>query len=95
MSDGVSPPPPVRTWAQMPASASNHSRLSRATRASSSADGAHVQLACSRAPSPVSMVPALSSRVCMSGMGIAAAARVSDQSCPTRHRSRESSAEPP
>ena len=29
MSEGVSPPPPVRTWAQMPARASNHSRLSR------------------------------------------------------------------
>ena len=31
ISEGVNPPPPPRTCAQMPASASNHNRLSRLT----------------------------------------------------------------
>ncbi|BCO47248.1 hypothetical protein MINTM002_29220 [Mycobacterium intracellulare] len=96
MSDGVNPPPPERTWAQMPASAANHNRPSRATCSSSSADGAQVQLACRRGPSAESTVAALSSRVCINGMAVDAAARVTDQPSGTgRHMSAVSSPEPP
>ena len=54
ISDGVNPPPPARTCAQIPARASNHNRLSRLTCARSSAEGAHVQSACSCGPVSVS-----------------------------------------
>ena len=76
---GVNPPPPPRTCAQIPARASNHNRLSRLTCARSSAEGAHVQLACRCGPASVSTVPALSSTVCASGIGTAAAAPVERQ----------------
>ena len=45
----------------------------------SSAEGAQVQSACSCGPVSASTVPALSSTVCASGMGIAAAAPVNDK----------------
>ena len=67
------------TWAQMPARASNHSWLSRLIWPWSSADGAQVQVACSCGPVSVSTVPALSSTVCTSGIGIAVAASVTDK----------------
>ncbi|OBK45123.1 hypothetical protein A5655_12455 [Mycobacterium sp. 1081908.1] len=79
MSEGVNPPPPPRTWAQMPANASNHNRLSRLTCAWSSVEGAQVQRACSCGPVSASTVLALSSTVCISGMGMAAATSVTDQ----------------
>ncbi|CPU66317.1 Uncharacterised protein [Mycobacteroides abscessus] len=63
ISDGVNPPPPRRTCAQMPASASNHSRLILVTAMRSSAVGAHVQVAFRCGPVSVSMVTALSSTV--------------------------------
>ena len=57
----------------------------------SSAEGAHVQLACRWGPASVSTVPALSSTVCASGMGTAALAPVDDRpSWPIRHTSPES-----
>ncbi len=74
MSDGVSPPPPARTCAQMPTRASNHNRLNRFTCSWVSAEDAHVQPACRCGPSSVSMVPALSSTVCGNGRATAAAA---------------------
>ena len=84
------------TCAQMPASASNHSRLSRSTWSSSSAEGAHVQLACSCGPASVSMVPALSSTVCINGIGTADGRRGDRQSVLRliRHRSSDSSPAP-
>ncbi|VBA62394.1 hypothetical protein LAUMK41_05785 [Mycobacterium attenuatum] len=53
----------------MPVRASNQSRPSRAIPASSDADGAHIHLACSRGPVSVSTVTALTSTVCISGIG--------------------------
>ncbi|CAG6933363.1 hypothetical protein PICSAR120_04296 [Mycobacterium avium subsp. paratuberculosis] len=78
MSDGVSPPPPACTCAQMPVSASNHNRLNRFSCSSVSTERAQVQLACNCGPASVSMVPALSSTVCPNGSGIAAAAALTD-----------------
>ncbi|SHW93603.1 Uncharacterised protein [Mycobacteroides abscessus subsp. abscessus] len=97
MSDGVRPPPPARTRAQMPVSASNHKRLRRVTCSWSSADGAHVQLACSCGPASVSTVPALSSTVCINGMGTAVARPVTsaEPSRPTCHSSSDNSEPPP
>ncbi len=71
ISDGVSPPPPRRTCAQIPARASNHSWLSRLICGSSIADGAQVQVAFRCGPISVSRVLALSSTVCPNGIGTA------------------------
>ena len=64
---------------QIPARASNHNWLSRLTCAWSSAESAHVQPARRRGPASVSTVPALSSTVCINGIGIAAATPVTDE----------------
>src|SRR6185437_5924181 len=96
MSDGVNPPPPRLTYAQIPANASNHNRLSRLTCAGSSAEGAHVQPACKCGPVSVSTVPALSSTVCSNGIGIAVDTLVTDPlSGLMRHASSDAAADEP
>ena len=82
MSDGVSPPPPDRTWAQMPASASNHNsaqpcdlRRGRAPTAPTSNWRADA------GPSSVSTVPALSSTRVRQRHRHAAAAACASTTC--------------
>ncbi|GAB4652990.1 hypothetical protein MOKP58_42490 [Mycobacterium avium subsp. hominissuis] len=96
MSDGVSPPPPACTCAQMPVSASNHNRLNRFSCSSVSTERAQRQLACNCGPASVSMVPALSSTVCANGIGTAVATAADDRlSALTRHISSDRSAPAP
>ena len=89
MSDGVRPPPPLRTWCR--------SRPAPEPETGPAVDllvvergGGQVHDACSVGPDSVSMVPALSSTVCINGMSIAAASAVNCASASMRHRSSDS-----